>query len=104
MDHLANYPLQIDETNDEEDNQGIEFQAMYHRKFAHGSHVTVRIDNTLFHATVIRSEPFAGCYLIILSVQESFLLRNVEQIIRIKDSHLSPEEWVSRYGSDFPKE
>ncbi len=101
--HAINYPVEVQESEPVDDDQQTVFELYYHRSFDVGVPVTVRIDDLIFHCTILGSDKVDNCYVVRVSVKEGFLLRNVEQIIRIKESHLQPEEWVNRYGADFPK-
>jgi hypothetical protein len=106
MNHLINYPIEGEESDDDDEipQQSIELQFMYHRGFAVGCRITVHIRGTLFHGECVSCLRETGCWLITARIKESFALRNLEQIIRIEESHMSMEEWVSKYANDFPED
>lgn len=103
MEHLINYPIEVEVIDECLIDNSIPLEFMYNRSFEKNSYVLVHINDMVFHGVCINCERYSGCYMIKVLVSESFKLRMVEQIIRIQESGLPAEEWVSKYASDFPE-
>jgi len=105
MKHMINVPIECEEdfigTDVDDDNIVLDF--FYHREIKECSNVVVYIHDTAFHGKCISSYRSGSCFIISVKIKESFKLRMVEQVLRIENSNLSPEEWVAEYATDFPQ-
>lgn len=101
MQHLVNFPIELEPCEQEVIPTDTKLEVMYHKGFQVGDNVTIRLYDKLLHGRVEESKQDFGCYLLTLSIQESFVMRMVQQVIRIVRSTYTPEEWVVLFASDF---
>ena len=104
MEHLINIPIECEEDNigTDVDDNSIVLEFFYHRSVKEGSNVIVYIHDTAFHGKCVSSVQHTNCFAISVKICESFKLRMVEQVIRIENSSMTPEQWVGMYATEFP--